>query len=49
MAGKHARHPPITIIERWLEAVFSVGAAPRLYNEDPMQDERVLKLGGGQV
>jgi hypothetical protein len=39
-AGKHvtdiraiARQPPITT-EELLEAVFSVGAAPRLYNKD---------------
>jgi hypothetical protein len=40
--GKHvnnirdiARQPPITTIRELLEAVFSVGFAPRLYNEDP--------------
>jgi hypothetical protein len=41
-AGKHinniqaiARQPPITTIEELLRAVFSVGSAPGLYNEDP--------------
>jgi hypothetical protein len=29
----------MTTIERWLEAVFSVGSAMRLYSEDPMLDE----------
>jgi hypothetical protein len=53
--GKHvnniranARQPPITITEKGLEAVFSVGSAPRLYSEDPRPAER-LKLGGGQA
>jgi hypothetical protein len=46
--GKHVndiravvRQPPIAIIEKLLEAVFSVGSAPRLYNEDPRPSERV--------
>jgi hypothetical protein len=30
-----ARQPPLTTIEKLLEAVFSVGSTPRLYNEDP--------------
>jgi hypothetical protein len=40
-AGKHvndirdiARQLPITTIEGLVEAVFSVGSAPRLYTED---------------
>jgi hypothetical protein len=33
-----ARHPPITKIEGLLEAVFSVGCAPRLYTEDTSRD-----------
>jgi hypothetical protein len=33
------RQPPITTIEELLEAVFSVGSAPRLYNEDPRSAE----------
>jgi hypothetical protein len=44
-AGKHvnniralARQPPITTIEL-LGAVFSVGSAPRLYNEEPRPTE----------
>jgi hypothetical protein len=44
-AGKHvndiraiARQAPITI-EKMLEAVFSVGSAPRLYSEDPRPAE----------
>jgi hypothetical protein len=44
-AGKHvnniraiARLPPITI-EKLVEAVFSLGSAPRLYNEDPRPAE----------
>jgi hypothetical protein len=32
-----ARQPPMTTIEGLLEAVFSVGSAPRLYNEDKSQ------------
>jgi hypothetical protein len=46
--GKHvnyiravARQPPITTIEELLEAVFSVGFAPRLYSQDPRPAERV--------
>jgi hypothetical protein len=45
-AGKHfnniqaiAKQPPITI-EKLLETVFSVGSAPRLYNEDLRLVER---------
>jgi hypothetical protein len=41
MAGKHvndiraiARQTPITTIAGLLEAVFSVGSAPRLYSEN---------------
>jgi hypothetical protein len=34
-----ARQQPITTIERMLEAVFSVGSAPRLYSEDPRPAE----------
>jgi hypothetical protein len=41
-AGKHvndirpvARQPPIITIEKLLEALYSVGSAPRLYSEDP--------------
>jgi hypothetical protein len=40
-AGKHvddiqaiAEQPPITTIEKLLEAVFSVGSSPRLYSDD---------------
>jgi hypothetical protein len=29
--------PPVTIMERLLETVFSVGSAPRLYSEDTGQ------------
>jgi hypothetical protein len=51
-AGKHVndiraipRQPPITT-EKLLEAVFSVGSAPRLYSEDPRLAERVsLRVG----
>jgi hypothetical protein len=34
-----------TPITRWklLEAVFSVGPAPRLYNEDPRPPERIIE------
>jgi hypothetical protein len=46
-AGKHvnniraiARQPPITV-EGLLEAVFSVGSAPRLYSEDSRLAEAV--------
>jgi hypothetical protein len=35
-----ARQPPITKIEELLRTVFSVGSAPRLYNEDPRPAER---------
>jgi hypothetical protein len=45
-AGKHVndiraigRQPPIAAIEKRLEAVFSVGSAPRLYREDPRPAE----------
>jgi hypothetical protein len=45
-AGKHvnhnraiARQPPITTTEKLLEAVFSVGFAPRVYSEDPRPAE----------
>jgi hypothetical protein len=45
-AGKHvsdiqaiARQLPITTTEGLLEAVFSIGAAPRLYSEDPRSAE----------
>jgi hypothetical protein len=41
MASKHvnnirviARQPPITTIEKLLEAMFSVGPVPRMYYED---------------
>jgi hypothetical protein len=44
--GKHvddiranAKQPPITTIEKLLEAVFSVGFAPRLYSEGPKPAE----------
>jgi hypothetical protein len=44
--GKHvtdiraiARKPPITTIEKLLEAVFSVGSAPRLFSEDSRPNE----------
>jgi hypothetical protein len=44
--GKHvrdiraiSRQPPITKIERLLDAVFSVGSAPMLYIEDPRPAE----------
>jgi hypothetical protein len=47
-AGKHvsniraiARQPPMTKIRKLLEAVSSVGSAPRLYSEDPRPAERV--------
>jgi hypothetical protein len=30
-----ARQPSITTVEGLLEAVFTVGSAPRLYSEDP--------------
>jgi hypothetical protein len=46
MSGKHvnniwaiARQLPITIVEGLLEAVFSVGSAPRLYSKDPRPAE----------
>jgi hypothetical protein len=29
-----AKYPPLTTIEGLLEAVFSVGSAPKLYSED---------------
>jgi hypothetical protein len=42
--GKHvndirtiARQPPITTIDKLLEAVFSVVSTPRIYSEDPRQ------------
>jgi hypothetical protein len=45
-AGKHvnsiqavARQPPITTAERFLEEVFFVGSAPRLYIDDPRPAE----------
>jgi hypothetical protein len=44
-AGKHVndiraiRQPPITTIEKLLDAVFSVRFAPRLYVEDPRPAE----------
>jgi hypothetical protein len=48
--GKHvnsiraiARQPPITTIGKLLKAVFSVGSAPRLYNEDPRPAELELR------
>jgi hypothetical protein len=34
-----ARKTPIAIIKKLLEAVFSVGSAPRLYNEDSRPTE----------
>jgi hypothetical protein len=33
------RQAPMTIIEGLLEAVFSVGSAPRLYSEGPRPGE----------
>jgi hypothetical protein len=36
-----ARQPPITTIEKLLEAVFSIRSTPRLYSEDPRPAERV--------
>jgi hypothetical protein len=33
--GAITRQPPITTIEKLLEAVFSVGSAPRLYKKGP--------------
>jgi hypothetical protein len=36
-----AGQPHITTIEKLLEAVFSVGSAPKLYNENPRPAERV--------
>jgi hypothetical protein len=36
-----ARQSPITTIEKLLEAMFSIGSAPRLYNEDPRPAESV--------
>jgi hypothetical protein len=35
------RQPPVTTIEKLLEAVYSVGSAPRLYSEDPRPAEWV--------
>jgi hypothetical protein len=47
-AGKHvnnirdiARQEPITITEKLLEELFSVGSAPRLHSEDPRTAESV--------
>jgi hypothetical protein len=34
-----ARQEPITKIEKFLKAVFSVGSAPRLYSKDPRPAE----------
>jgi hypothetical protein len=49
-AGKHvnniraiARQPPITTIEERLGAVFSVGSAPGVKNEDPPGRQRELR------
>jgi hypothetical protein len=46
--GKHVNNiraisgqSPTATIEKLLEAVFPVGSAPRLYNEDSMPPERV--------
>jgi hypothetical protein len=38
-----SRQPPITTIEKLFEAVFSVGSASRLYNEDPRPAELKLR------
>jgi hypothetical protein len=45
-AGKHvndiqavARQPPITTIEKLMEAVFTVGSILRLYSKDPRPAE----------
>jgi hypothetical protein len=35
------RQPPITAVEGLLEAVFSVGSAPRLCSEDPRPTKAV--------
>jgi hypothetical protein len=46
VAAKHvndiravAKQPPMATIEGLLEAVFSIGFAPRLYSEDPKPAE----------
>jgi hypothetical protein len=52
VGGKHvsdiravARQPPITTIEKLLEAVFGVGSSLRLYSEDPRPAELFSVVG----
>jgi hypothetical protein len=47
-AGAITRQPPITTIEKLLEAVLSVASAPRLYSEDPRLAELSCGIFAGQ-
>jgi hypothetical protein len=52
-AGKHnsiraiARQLPVTTIDKRLRAVFSVGSAPRLYNEGPRPSVELKEFSCG--